>query len=125
MSLHFSHSFFFCAAVAMSALVAQAGDLASAKAGMRERVPVVDRLKSAGAVGEASSGMLAVRTPGAEADAVVASENADRTLIFAELSKKSGASADAAGRAFAKQIAAASKAGIWLQADDGSWQQKR
>lgn len=108
----------------LSAAVAFAGDVASAKAGMKERVAVIDKLKTEGAVGEANTGLLAVRAPGAEAEKVVAAENADRTVVFAELAAKGGGTSEAAGKAFARQIATASKPGVWLQREDGGWYKK-
>lgn len=114
----------FLAALAASAVVVQAADIDSAKAGMRERVPQLDQLKASGAVGEANTGLLAVRSPGPETEKFVAAENADRAILFAELAKKTGGSAESAGKVFAKQIAAASKAGVWLQREDGGWFRK-
>jgi uncharacterized protein YdbL (DUF1318 family) len=111
-------------ALGASAVVAQAADLDSAKSGMRERVPQLDQLKAAGAVGEANTGLLAVRAPGAETERFVAAENADRAILFAELAKKTGGTAESAGKIFAKQIAAASKAGVWIQREDGGWFRK-
>lgn len=110
----------FCATV----VVAQAAPLDQAKAGMRERVPAIDKLKASGAVGEANTGLLAVRTPGADADAVVAAENADRGVLFAELAKRNGGTPEAAGKEFARQLAKASKPGVWLQREDGGWYKK-
>jgi uncharacterized protein YdbL (DUF1318 family) len=114
----------FLAAFCATALVAQASDVASAKTGMRERVAVIDKLKAAGSVGEANTGLLAVRAPGEEAEKVVAAENADRTVVFGELAKKTGGSAEDAGRTFARQLAAASKPGVWVQREDGGWYKK-
>ena len=112
------------AAFCASALVAHAGDVASAKAGMRERVAAIDKLKAAGAVGEANTGLLAARAEGEETAKVVAAENADRLVVFAELAKKTGGTAEDAGKTFAKQLAAASKPGVWLQREDGGWYKK-
>ena len=91
---------------------------------MRERVPAIDKLKAAGAVGEANTGLLAVRTPGEEADKVVAAENADRAVLFAELAKKANGTAESAGKEVARQLAKASKPGVWLQREDGGWYKK-
>lgn len=112
------------AAFCATAVVAQADAVGAAKAGMRERVPAIDALKAAGTVGEANTGQLAVRTPGAEAEEVVAAENADRAVIFAELAKKSGGTAADAGKEFARQLAKASKPGVWVQREDGGWYKK-
>ena len=115
---------FLAATFCVSALVAHAGDVASAKAGMRERVSVIDKLKASGAVGEANTGLLAVRDGGADAQPVVTAENADRAVVFEDLAKKNGGTAADAGKAFARQLAIASKPGVWLQREDGGWYKK-
>ena len=114
----------FLAALCTTAIVAQAASLDQAKAGMRERVPAIDKLKASGAVGESNTGLLAVRSGGGDAESVVAAENSDRAVIFAELAKKNGGSAEAAGKEFARQLAKASKPGVWLQREDGGWYKK-
>lgn len=111
------------AAVGLAVVVAQA-DEASAKAGMRQRLGAVDALKTAGKVGEANSGLLAVRDVGGDAQGVVDAENADRSVLFAETAKKTGGTAEAVGKAFARQLAAASQPGVWLQREDGGWYKK-
>ncbi|MEO0054714.1 MAG: hypothetical protein RLZZ50_661 [Verrucomicrobiota bacterium] len=116
--------FLLLASLCTTAVVAHAGDVASAKAGMRERMAVVDKLKASGAVGEGNTGYLVARGGGADAETIVSAENADRMVIFKELAAKSGGSAEAAGRTFARQIAAASKPGVWLQREDGGWYKK-
>ena len=100
---------------------ASAGD---AKARMRERVSSIDELKLAEAVGENNRGFLEVRKSEGDAAAVVEAENKDRTEVFQATAARAGSTADAVGRAFARQIAAASKPGVWLQKDDGSWYKK-
>jgi len=54
----------------------------------------------------------------------MAGENKDRGEVYAALAKQAGGSADQVGRARAKQIAAGSAAGVWLQHEDGSWYKK-
>jgi uncharacterized protein YdbL (DUF1318 family) len=112
------------AAAGLAVSVAHADPAAAAKAGMRQRVQVVDELKTAGQVGEANTGLLAVRGGGPEVAQVVAAENADRAVIFAELAKKTGGTPADAGKIFARQLAAASKPGVWLQREDGGWYKK-
>ncbi|HEY0967068.1 MAG TPA: DUF1318 domain-containing protein [Opitutaceae bacterium] len=101
-----------------------AADANAAKARMRERVPVIDRLKVSEAVGENNRGFLEVRSGGDEAASVAAAENADRQEVFADTASKAGSSAEVVGRAFAKQIAAASAAGVWVQRENGQWYKK-
>jgi uncharacterized protein YdbL (DUF1318 family) len=114
----------FLAALSTSAVFAQSATLDEAKAGMRERLAVIDQLKAAGAVGEGMDGRLVLRTPGPETEAAVAAENADRAVLFAELARRGGGTAEAAGREFARQLARASKPGVWLQREDGVWYRK-
>lgn len=102
----------------------RADDVSDAKARMRERVPQVDQLKLDGAVGENNRGFLEVRKAEGSANSVVEAENHDRTLVFQDAAQKAGSTAENVGRAFAKQIAAASKSGVWIQGDDGSWRKK-
>jgi uncharacterized protein len=113
-------------ALAISGAVqpARAQDLGSVKARMSQRLSQVDTLKSNGAVGENNRGLLEVRRGGGDAASVVSAENADRETVYAALAKQTGSSADQVGRARAKQIAAASAAGVWLQREDGGWYKK-
>ena len=112
------------AAFATVAIVAHASDFDTATAAMQQRVPAIDKLKASGAVGEANTGLLSVRTAGEETDKLVAAENADRAVVFAELARKNGGTSEAAGKEFARQLAKASKPGVWLQREDGRWYKK-
>lgn len=101
-----------------------AQDLGAVKARIAARLPKIDELKAKGAIGESNRGLLELRGGDAEASGVVSAENADREAVYAALGKQTGASADQVGRARAKQIAAHSAAGVWLQKEDGSWYKK-
>ena len=102
----------------------RAADASEAKGRMRERVAKIDQLKVAEAVGENNRGLLELRKPGGDAAAVVEAENRDRNTVFQDTASRTGTSAEAVGRAFAKQIAAASAHGVWIQKEDGSWTKK-
>lgn len=101
-----------------------AADANAAKARMRERVPVIDRLKVSEAVGENNRGFLEVRSGGGDAASTVTAENADRQEIFADTAARTGSSAEVVGRSFAKQMAAASAPGVWVQRENGQWYRK-
>lgn len=103
---------------------AWAQDVAGAKTRMRERVPTLDQLKLAEAIGESNRGYVEVRKPDGNAAAVADAENKDRAVVFQDTAARTGSTADAVGRAFAKQVIAASAPGVWVQRDDGSWQKK-
>lgn len=99
---------------------AWAQDVAGAKTRMRERVPTLDQLKLAEAIGESNRGYVEVRKPEGNAAAVADAENKDRAVVFQDTAARTGSTADAVGRAFAKQVIAASAPGVWVQRDDGS-----
>ncbi|HYD84252.1 MAG TPA: YdbL family protein, partial [Opitutus sp.] len=84
----------------------------------------IDQLKSSGAVGENNRGFLEVRGGGGDASSVVRAENADRETVYAAIAKQTGSSAEQVGRARARQIAAGSAPGVWLQREDGNWYKK-
>ena len=73
-------------------------------------------------MGENNQGFLEVRS--GNDGGVVSAENQDRAAVYAALGQRTGASADAVGKARAKQIAAGSAHGVWLQRDNGEWYKK-
>ena len=81
-------------------------------------------LKTSGAIGENNRGLLEARGGGGNSAKVIADENSDRAMLYAEAAKRTGVSAEEAGKARARQIAANSAPGIWLQREDGSWYKK-
>jgi uncharacterized protein YdbL (DUF1318 family) len=104
--------------------LARAQDLGAIKQRMEARISALDALKSSGAVGENNQGLVEVREAQGDAAAVVAAENADRQAVYEAIARKTGSSAAAVGGARAKQIAAGSKSGVWVQKEDGSWAKK-
>ena len=108
----------------LTAPVAQAQDLGAVKSRMAQRLPKLDELKAKGLVGENNRGLVEARASDAAADAVISAENGDRETVYAALAKQTGTSADQVGRARAKQLSAASAAGVWVQHEDGTWQKK-
>ncbi len=115
--------------VALALLVAgpvarAAEDLGAVKARISQRLAHLDSLKAKGAVGENNRGLVEVKGGGGDAAEVVAAENSDREAVYAALGRQTGATAAQVGHARAKQIAAASAAGVWLQHEDGSWNKK-
>lgn len=117
--------FLFVALTALSvSSVALAQSANEIRARMAQRLSQVDDLKGKGAIGENNRGLLEVRDGGGNAESVVAEENRDREAVYALIAKETGASADSVGRARAKQIAAASKPGVWVQDESGAWKKK-
>jgi len=102
----------------------RADDLGAVKARMTQRLSTLDRLKASGVIGENNRGLLELRGGDADAGDAVAAENRDRNMVYAAIAKQTGTSADQVARARARQIAAGSARGVWLQKDDGSWYRK-
>ena len=95
------------------------------RARMAERLPVIDDLKTKALIGENNRGLLEVRGTGtADPGATVAAENRDREAVYAIIAKETGASPAAVGQARAKQIAANSRSGVWIQEENGAWKKK-
>lgn len=121
----FSRIVSFAAVFSLTAFVALAQDGAEARSRMAQRLPAIDEMKSHQIVGENNRGLLEARgAASGEQQKVISAENSDRQIVYAELAKATGASADAVGRARARKIAAGSVAGVWLQRENGEWYRK-
>jgi uncharacterized protein YdbL (DUF1318 family) len=108
--------------VTVSAFAASAADL---RRQMEQRLPAIDAMKTAEAIGENNRGLLEVRPAGkADAASLVAEENRDREAVYALIAKQTGASADSVARARARQIADHSRSGVWVQDERGVWKKK-
>ena len=119
----FVRCMFLLAAVCLVSLV-RAEDVGAVKTRIEQRLPQVQALKAQGAVGENNRGYLEVRGGTGDAGAVVAAENQDRMVVYAEIAKRTNASADQVGRARALKIAQRSRPGEWVQDEGGSWKKK-
>lgn len=104
--------------------VIRADEVSDAKQRIQARQSEVATLKSSGALGENNRGLLEVRDNAAGADKVASDENRDREVLYALIAKRTGSTADAVGRARAKEIAQGSKAGVWVQDEGGRWIKK-
>ena len=114
----------FCLAWLIFAVGVSAQDLGTVRARMADRLPELDRLKAAGVIGENNKGYVELRTSKPDAAEVTVAENADRKVVYAAIARQAGASADAVGRARARQIAAGSARGVWLQNEQEEWYKK-
>ncbi len=102
-----------------------ADDLATVKARMTARITAIDALKLKGALGENNQALLEVRDPAVkEAAGVAAEENKDRGTVYTALAKSQGVTAAEVAKARAKQIAANSAEGVWVQDEKGAWAKK-
>ena len=105
-------------------LATAAEDLGAVKERMVQRLPLLDQLKTKGVVGENSRGMMELRGGDVDAGDAVAAENRDRGIVYAEIAKQTRTSVEQVARVRARQIAAASAPGVWLQKEDGTWYKK-
>lgn len=113
------------AAVCLVTVTVFAASAADLRRQMAERLPAIDAMKTSEAIGENNRGLLEVRAAGkADAASLVAAENRDREAVYALIAKETGASADSVARARAKQIAANSRPGVWVQDEGGAWKKK-
>ena len=126
MNLSVSRTFVLSATLLIAGAVASfaADDLGTVKVRMEERMPQIDDLKARGVVGENNRGMMDLRGGDVEAGDAVAAENRDRGIVYTEIARQTRTSAEQVGRHRARQIAAASAPGVWLQKDDGTWYKK-
>ena len=108
----------------LGVITTRAEDMNAVKARMSQRLGKIDELKSQGAIGENNRGFVELRGGTPAAGDVVASENKDREAVYAVIAQQNGSSPEAVGRARAKQIAAGSAAGVWVQKDNGEWAKK-
>ena len=106
---------------------AGAQDLSTVQARMKERLAQIAPLKTQKVVGEDRDGFLALLKTDADAAAreVVQAENADRKMAYAGIAARTGADPAQVGRQRAKELAQRSAPGMMLQADDGSWYEKK
>ncbi|MFA6287771.1 MAG: DUF1318 domain-containing protein [Opitutaceae bacterium] len=112
----------FVSALLFAASAVRAEDLGAVRGRMEQRVSKIDALKTSGVLGEDNRGFLAVRS--GNDGGIAAAENVDRAAVYAALAQKTGATADAVGKARARQIAAGSAKGVWLQRENGEWFKK-
>lgn len=104
----------------------QAQEAAAINRRMEERLPAIDALKARQLVGENNRGYLEARAElSADDAALVAAENRDRAAVYEAIARRAETTAEAVGRARARQIAERSRPGVWIQGPDGAWAVKR
>lgn len=121
-----SRLFLFCTAVLLLAapLTVQAQSARELQSRMAQRLSLIDDLKAAGALGENNRGYLEVREDKGDAAALAADENRDREAVYVLIARETGSDIETVGRARARQIAAQSRAGVWVQDGSGAWRKK-
>jgi uncharacterized protein YdbL (DUF1318 family) len=86
----------------------------------------LNKLRSAGVVGEKFNGLAVVRDASASAKVrkTVEDVNKKRRQIYAKRAAEQGVPADQVGRVYAKQIFQKAPKGTWFQGENGRWTQK-
>ncbi len=110
------------ASLCLFAVTALAETTSDIRHRMEQRLSQIDTLKASEVLGENNRGFLEIHQNGTPAaSSLVSDENRDREAVYAEIGKQTGASPDTVGRARAKQIAANSRSGVWVQNEQGAW----
>ena len=100
-------------------------DAEGIKARLAKRLPLINKLKAEGALGENCKAYLEARKEvSADVKKLIAEENADRKKIYAMLAKKTGQTVEIVAARRALAIAEKTKKGYWLQKKDGTWYRK-
>jgi len=87
----------------------------------------LDAPRASGLVGEKFDGFAVVRSPSAPADvkSLVDQSNQERATLYKQRATSDGATADAVGRIYAKQIFDQAPVGTWFLQESGQWVQKK
>ncbi|HHT9124641.1 MAG TPA: YdbL family protein [Candidatus Brocadiia bacterium] len=95
------------------------------KSRMKSRLPTILTLKAKGMIGENYEGYLECLGNDTSNKSVVDAENKDRKIVYSDIAKGQGTTADVVGKRRAKQIAEKAKPGEWVQKENGEWYQKK
>lgn len=115
-----------CGLTAGPTTAAEARTADQVKQRMKANLPAIDKLKKAGRVGENNKGYLEARTKLDEKQTqLLKTENQDRKFVYRLLARRAGTTLEKVQAIRAKQIRERSAPGLWLQAPDGRWYQKR
>jgi len=107
-------------------LFSSAGFAASAKEiqqRMKNRLPIITKLKDDGNIGENNKGFLEFRGTQKHAD-IVSAENDDRRIVYMAIAKKQNVTPELVGERRALALAEKGKKGHLFQKADGTWYKK-
>jgi uncharacterized protein YdbL (DUF1318 family) len=97
----------------------------SLRARFQARHSQIEKLKSAGLIGETVKGYVDfVKDKRADAEATVKEENADREALYKLLADKEGTTPEKVAERNAKRNFEKAKPGEYLQESDGKWRKK-
>lgn len=100
--------------------------LAVLPAGDIARADALDDARTSGTIGERFDGYLVLRDPSAPASArqLVEDINAKRRKLYTDVSAREGATIEAVGRIYAREIIGNVPSGTWIQQENGQWVRK-
>lgn len=104
------------------------GESAELKERFLQRLPLLEKMKDQGWIGENNLGFLAFLSEAGQSKEntkIVNAENQDRKTVYAEIAVKLKVSVEEVGKRRAMQIAALASVGHRLQDADGNWYQKK
>lgn len=91
----------------------------------RDRRSTLISLETQGALGEASSALVALRDSGnSQAKGVMEAENNDRMVIYRAIAAKNGSKVEEVQKIYAARIREGLPSGAYFQNAEGSWGQK-
>jgi uncharacterized protein YdbL (DUF1318 family) len=102
-------------------------ELATLRQRSEARYTELQKLKTAGTIGETYLGFLAnppAATPDEKAKKLVDEENADRKRVYALLAEKEGSTTEKVADRAARRNFARAKSGEWLLFPNGQWGKK-
>lgn len=111
-----------CSVIAVQSTFA--GSLKQIKQNMRQRLPVIVRMKHQGIIGENSRGYLEFVTGKKTNQKIVADENKDRKTIYAMIAKQQGVSIAKVEKLRGLQIVKKAGKGEYLKEKNGTWYRK-
>jgi uncharacterized protein YdbL (DUF1318 family) len=101
-----------------------ADDVNVIQARMAERLPSINKMKNAQAVGEDNAGFLHVLKDDQAGTALIKAENKDRKQVYELIAGQTGATAEVVGKRRALHIAKRSASGVMIQDTKGKWAPK-
>jgi uncharacterized protein YdbL (DUF1318 family) len=101
-----------------------ADDVKVIQARMAERLPSINKMKNAQAVGEDKAGFLSVLKDDQADTALIKTENKDRKQVYELIAGQTGATAEVVGKRRALHIAKRSASGVMIQDTKGKWAPK-
>ena len=100
------------------------GAFAGVKERMKERLPVIAKLKAKGIIGETNRGYLGYVGAARDSAEVIAAENKDRKSIYSYFAKQQNTTIDVVEKVQAKRKAQRAKPGEFIQNANGKWVKK-